>query len=168
MGDIFSYACSYCGKQHVGLPALIYNAPVYWEAAEADGNMLSTDLCMVEAEHFFIRCLLLLPVQGTSHELGFGIWVSQSKSNFDRYASTLGASPEQVTAGDLAHRLPGYPDTLNMRIRAHWQPDGGCPLAEVVQCDHPLYDHWSNGISQEQAVSFAERAIHPDAHHAVS
>lgn len=164
-GSAFSYTCSCCGQRHEGLPALAYAAPAYWSDAQAttdpEGNRLDSDLCIVGGEHHFIRCVLRVPIQGTDATLEWGVWLSQSKANFDLYAETFGNTPEREAFGYLAHRLPSYPDTLNMRALAHWQSGGQRPWVELEPCDHPLYRDWSEGITREQAIAFAEPVLHP-------
>lgn len=165
METSFSFICSCCGERHDGLPDIFYDRPWYWNATEAaadsERNRLGSDLCIVGGEHFFIRCVLFLPIKGTSRALGWGVWVSQSKANFDLYAETYDATPERATFGYLANRLATYPDTLNLNTQAHWQSNGKRPWVELAPCDHPLYRDWSEGITREQAVAFAERALHP-------
>lgn len=161
----FSYLCSCCRERHFGLPDLAYASPVYWnetDPSEPGKSQLSTDLCVIDGVHYFIRAVLCLPITGTEHRLGWSVWVSQSKANFDLYAETFGATPERVTFGYLANDLPSYPETLNMPTQLHWQTNGQRPWVEPEASDHPLYRDWVNGISRERAIEFAQLALHPD------
>ena len=162
----FNYVCPCCGERHVGLPDIGYSSPLIWNAAGAAarpaGNWLTKDFCVIDGEHYFIRCVLDIPIRDSDAMLGWGVWVSQSKSNFDLYAETFQATPERVTFGYLANQLPRYPDTLNMPTQVHWQSNGQRPLVEPEASDHPLYYDWSQGITRERAIEFAQLALHPD------
>jgi hypothetical protein len=113
----FSYVCACCGKLHIGLPALGFRAPLFWQEADAAadpaGNRLDSDLCVVNGEDYFIRCVLNMPIKNSDTVLGWGVWLSQSKANFDLYADAIsaGATPHRTTFGYLANRIPDYPDT---------------------------------------------------------
>lgn len=90
-----------------------------------------------------------------------GVWVSQSRANFELYGATFHDNPERVTFGWLANRLPSYPDTLSLPTNVHWQPDGDRPKVEILPGHHPLYVDQSRGITMERAIAFAELALHP-------
>lgn len=162
----FSFVCRCCGDAHDGLPDIGFTAPYFWDemdaAARPADNKLNSDFCVVGGEHYFIRCVLDVPVRGTDAVLGWGVWVSQSKSNYELYGEAFDATPGRVTFGYLANRLPNYPDTLNMPTQVHWQTDGNRPLVELDESDHPLYRDWVDGITRERAIDFAMLTLHPD------
>ena len=162
----FSYVCPCCGLMHVGLPALGFRAPLYWNdgVAQAEGERLDSDLCVIGGQDYFIRCVLNMPIQNSSAVLGWGVWLSQSRANFELYADQAAAEtiPHRITFGYLANRIPGYPDTLSLHANAHWQTDGLRPIVELKETDHPLYRNWAEGISREQAIHFAKRVLHPE------
>lgn len=143
-----------------------FRAPVFWNEAEATaspaGNFLNADLCVVGGADYFIRCVLEVPIQKTGARLGWGVWVSQSKSNFELYADRADACPERVTFGYLANRLPAYPDTVNMHTKVHWQQGGKRPIVELEAADHALYFDWADGIPSERAIEFVQKQLHPE------
>ena len=161
----FSFVCQCCGEQHIGLPALGFRAPLFWSEGEANaaGNCLDSDLCVINSQDYFIRCVLNMPIQNSEAVLGWGIWLSQSKANFDLYRDVGAAemTPHRITFGYLANRVPDYPDTLSMHANAHWQTDGKRPIVELMETDHPLYRDCTEGITRERAIQFAQRVLHP-------
>lgn len=163
---IFTFLCPCCGERHEGLPDLTYRAPRYWKdalaAQDPANNWLDSDLCVVEGRHFFIRCVLLVPIRGTEARLGWGVWVSQSEANFKDYAESFHDAPERATFGYFANRLPDYPDTRSLHTLAHWRRGRQRPLVEIEPSDHPLYRDWRDGITLERAVAFARPFLHPE------
>ncbi|HJP67844.1 MAG TPA: DUF2199 domain-containing protein, partial [Sphingomicrobium sp.] len=125
-------------------------------------NFLNGDLCVVGGQDYFVRCVLEVQIQDADSMLGWGVWVSQSKSNFELYADTFDATPERVTFGYFANRLPAYPDTVNMRTQVHWQTGRKRPIIELEPSDHPLYRDWIEGIPRERAIEFVQKELHPD------
>ena len=164
--DQFSFVCPCCGKRHTGLPDIAFASPVFWSEADAATrpaeNRLNSDFCIVDGEHFFIRCVFNLPIRDADAVLGWGVWATQSKSNYELYGDTFDATPERQTFGYLANQLPTYPDTLNMPTQVHWQEGGKRPLIEPEASDHPLYQDWAEGITRERAIEFALLALHPE------
>jgi hypothetical protein len=165
METAFGFKCSCCSDWHEGLPDLAYQAPYYWdnakEAQNPADNKLGSDFCVVDGKHFFIRCVLDVPIVGSDAVLGWGVWVSQSSENFRLYVDTYEATPERVTFGYLANWLSDYPDTLSMHTHVRWRSGGQRPWVELKPCDHALYKDWSKGITRERAIAFAEKALHP-------
>jgi hypothetical protein len=162
----FSFICPCCGDQHVGLPDIGYASPIFWSEADAAAkpaeNRLNSDFCVIDGEHFFIRCVLDVPIRDADAVLGWGVWVTQSKSNYELYGATFDETPERQTFGYLANRLPKYPDTVNIPTQVHWRGGGRRPLVEPEASDHPLYRDWSEGITRERAIQFALLALHPE------
>ncbi len=163
--DQFSFLCPCCGGQHIGLPDIAFASPIFWSEADAAANptdnKLNSDFCIVNGEHYFIRCVLDVPIKDANQVLGWGVWVTQSKSNFNLYGETFDATPERQTFGYLANRLPTYPDTLNMPLQVHWQTGGARPFAEPEPSEHPLSIDGAEGITRERAIEFALLALHP-------
>jgi hypothetical protein len=123
---------------------------------ERDERVRSTsDLCVIDEEHFFIRGILLIPVHGQSERFGLGIWVSQSKQSFDTYLESFDSNEIGPFFGWLSNKLPFYSEsTWALKTMAHFQGNGERPRIELDPCDHPLYRDIVNGISLEQAWRF--------------
>ena len=158
----FSFHCDSCGQTHVGSPSLGYSSPSYWEAsANANGSFLTEDVCQIEGRDFFIRGVLEIPIHDAPDPFSWGVWVTQSQANFERYLETIRDSPERMTFGYLANRLPGYPDTLNLHTDVHWKGDGQRPWIALQKADHPLYRDWAQGISWKRAMELFLPCLHP-------
>jgi len=159
---MFSFKCSTCGKLHEGSPSVGYSAPFHWmnEYESDPRSKLSDDLCTIEQRDYFIRCILEVPIHGVEEGFLWGVWVTQSQANFDRYVETFRETPDNRTFGYFANRLPNYPDTLSLETTVHWLPGGQRPIVEITPCDHPLYHDWSHGISWERAAELAAPFMH--------
>ena len=161
------YTCPCCGQEHEGLPDLAHSWPDCWDAAaaarEPHRNRLDSDTCVVDGEHFFIRCVLRAPIRGADAALGWGVRLSQSGANFRAYIESFGASLERETFGYFSNRLPSHPDTMGLRALARWRGDRQRPLVGLEPVEHPLARDWRDGIPQERAVEFAVPVLHREA-----
>lgn len=116
------FKCTKCRDWHDGLPDIGYDMPAYAneipEAERANRLFLTSDLCVVDNEHFFIRCVLAVPIRGTGAEFGWGAWSSLSQKNFLRYQEHYDEdmSGWEPMFGYLSNRLPHYPDTLSLEL----------------------------------------------------
>ncbi|WP_406231204.1 DUF2199 domain-containing protein [Nocardia sp. NBC_01009] len=162
------FLCSYCGKEHDGLP-FSYGAvaPAYWnEGLEGGaGSVLGDEQCVIGGEHFFIRARLILPIVDSESEFEWGVWVSLSESSFAR-ATELWTSPERVQEPPhfswLSTELPTYePTTLNLKTKVHSQPVGVRPMVELEPTDHPLAVEQRTGITLTRVQAIAELLLHP-------
>lgn len=129
--------------------------------------MLQQELCVIKAEHFFIRGRLVLPVldadPGT--EFDWGVWVSLSRDNFTR-AAKLWTSPareqEPPYLGWLSTDLPFYEEpTLSLKARVRTQAVGQRPLVELEPTGHPLAVEQRTGITLNRVQELAEAILHP-------
>lgn len=89
-----SWTCSKCEKLHTGLFDLTFSYPAPWRGDEVykpnsalrfDGDFLSEDFCVINGENYLIRCVLLLPIHGMDQPLGFGVWSTLSRDNFEKH-----------------------------------------------------------------------------------
>jgi hypothetical protein len=162
--NTISYRCSRCSEIHYGLPALAYSEPFYWDESFANDpqSELLSDTCVIENRDYFIRCVLEIPIIGHSEPLSWGVWLSQSQSNFSSYLDSDRAELPKSTFGYVANAMPDYPETLDLMANAVWQPNGLRPLIELEIVDHPLVSEWQNGITLDRAIAFAELCLHPE------
>ena len=155
------WTCSGCGGEHSGLFDLTCSAPDQWKTAEGDSatsestntdNKLSDDLCMIDGEHFFVRCVLDLPIVGVPEgRFGFGVWSTLSRKNFASYVQTFESDLQGHLGpwfGWLSNRLHGYPDTLNLKCQVHPRDGRVRPWIELEPTDHPL------AVEQRQGITF--------------
>src|SRR5215475_7361391 len=87
-----SRICPACGSAHAGVFDLACDKPDFWQGQKehrpnsevlGSDNILTEDFCILDAQHFFIRCVLLLPVIGAANQyFGYGVWSTLSEKNF--------------------------------------------------------------------------------------
>ena len=164
---------------HVGLPDIAFGEPdevFHMKAKEKSARVkINQDLCHVKArdgfpddtETFYIRAILRVPIQTTEFDIGFGVWVTQSKDSFLRYVETF----NQDQSGDgsfgwLAVNIPYYmktgPDKPIEYIECdvNWGPEGERPSVQLWESDHPWSLHQRYGMDFEVAVQLASRRAH--------
>ncbi|MGW0664324.1 DUF2199 domain-containing protein [Streptodolium elevatio] len=142
-------------------------APDVWDHAFADASdsMLSSDQCVIRAQHFFVKGLIEIPVVGSEDVFSWGVWVSLSHANFARALDlweTPGRESEQPYFGWLCTDLPVYsPGTTNLKTHVHTRAVGRRPFVELEATDHPLAVEQRTGITPERVREIAEAVLHP-------
>ena len=137
------FKCPTCEKWHEGFPDIGYDQPDYTkdipETERAKRVFLNSDLCVLDDQHFFIRCMLFLKIRGSNDDFAFGIWSSLSKANFLRYQANYDndMSEWEPMFGYLSNRLPLYPDTLALKLAVQTGPAGARPAVRLEPTDHP-------------------------------
>jgi hypothetical protein len=162
------FVCSCCGEKHDELP-MHYNspAPAYWsdEIAAHPQSELTSDQCVIQGEHLFVKGLIEIPVidGGT---FSWAVWVSLSPKNFARMHElweTPGREQEPPYFGWLSTDLYLYePSTLNLKTNVHTRPVGERPFVELEPTDHPLAVEQRNGIARSRVRWFAEQLLHQE------
>lgn len=156
MADIFT--CSTCGKQHGNEARDIgFSKPFYWnkelEKSNPDLNRLSSDTCVIEGKEFFIRGVVEIPIVETNETFRWGVWVSLSKENFNRYTEIYGTSVEfqkKSYFGWFSNQLSryGYPDTLQIKTAVYPQANNLRPKIVLdPENSHPLCREQREGIT---------------------
>jgi hypothetical protein len=144
------------------------DAPAVWDPSFAggDGCLLSSDQCVVRAEHYFVKGLIEIPVIGSDEVFSWGVWVSLSRDNFSRAADlwdTPGRESEKPYFGWLTTDLPLYsPTTLNLKAYVHTRPVGERPYVELEPTDHPLAVEQRTGITLDRVREIASAVLHLD------
>ncbi len=145
-------------------PSLWYELP---QEERARRGELTSDLCVIDEEHFFIRGRLLIPVRESAKAFCWLVWVSLSKSNFKRVYDLWETDLRELEPpyfGWLCSRLPGYSEsTLHLKTNVRTQPVGERPLIEMEPSDHPLAVDQREGISKERLQAVIESAMHESA-----
>ena len=165
VSDPMSFICATCGERHDGVPGLSFDSPVYYRRPSPDEpgvpGHLTADTCTM-GEDCFVRGCLEIPVHGGREPFVWGVWVSLSKVNFDRYVATLGRpSPaEGPYFGWLSNSVPGYPETLNLKTHVRFREDMLRPTIELEPTDHPLAVHQRDGISPDALRAIVEAGLH--------
>jgi len=161
------YQCQCCGERHEGLPfSYAVAAPVYWREEFADDpkSMLSDEQCIIQAEHFFVRARIVIPVLDADADFDWCVWVSLSRNNFARSLdlwTTVGRESEPAYFEWLSTDLPYEPTTVSLKTHVHTQPVGQRPLVELEHTNHPLAVEQHHGITVARVQQIAERMLHP-------
>ncbi len=139
-------------------------APAHWHRTEpyeengalrTDGDFLSEDFCVIEGKNFFVRGVLLIPIQGVDEPFGFGVWSTLSRKNFDIYVDGFDDSDYSdwgPWTSWFSTALADFGDTL---IKPAWvqpRPDRQRPLVWLHDDDHPLSAAQRNGIKAERVL----------------
>jgi hypothetical protein len=160
-----AWECTSCGLTHAGLFDLASDEPYFWEggidkrpnsAVLGAGNVLTEDFCIIDGQHYFVRCVLKLPLVGLSGKsFGFGVWATLSKTNFALYYENFDSGQRGTLGpwfGWFSNRLRGYPDTLNLKCRMHPQAARQRPYIELEPTDHPLAVEQRSGITFDRLL----------------
>ena len=162
----FSFTCTHCGKVHTGFPDLGFDAPYHYDTLSEEQRAriahLTSDTCVIDDEDCFVRGLLEIPVHGREQSLGLGVWVSLSQKSFMRYEELYDKTDrvEERFFGWLCNKVPGYPDTLQLKTNVHLRPYPMRPRIELHASDHPLAVDQRNGISPARVQEIFEANEH--------
>ncbi len=164
----FEFKCSCCDEIHKGVPNLGSNAPNYYfsipEEEIEKRVFLTSDTCVIDDEHFFVRGCLEIPLIGYNDILSFGAWVSSSKENFEKFEELYNIKDRENTEpmfGWFSSWVwPFYEDTENIKSRIHLRNDGIRPYIELEPTEHPLALAQAEGISSEQIIRMYEYYVH--------
>jgi hypothetical protein len=166
------WRCHTCGELHTGVPLdWGFDAPIYWkwlsDEQRSDGQ-LTDDVCVFndgDQDNFCVRGMLEIPLLDGDGVLGYGVWSTLSEANFERTLE-LWDDPERVNEppyfGWLANRLPGYPDTLSLKLDVVTRPVELRPALLLHGVDHPLALEQRSGITFDRVLEIAELNMHDD------
>ncbi len=163
-----SFICATCGETHEGMPGLSFAEPFHYRQLSPEERtssaFLNADICAIHDEDFFVRACLEVPVHGQDEPFIWGVWVSLSQPNFERYVGTIGKSSDEEGPyfGWLCNRLPGYPDTLLLKTQVRFRSGNLRPSIELEPTDHPLAVDQRNGISPEALRQIVEANMHAE------
>jgi hypothetical protein len=152
------FKCPTCNNWHEGWPDIGYDQPYYTKdivGADRDKRVyLTSDLCVLDNEFFFIRCLLSLKVRGADEVFAWGAWSSLSKENFLRYQASYDEdmSDWEPMFGYLSNQLPHYPDTLALKLSVQPGARGDRPSLQLEPTDHPLAVDQRAGLTLEKLL----------------
>lgn len=139
-------------------------APDFWEGPQSyehngairlDGNFLSEDFCVVDGEHFFVRCAFRLPVHGLTETFGFGIWSTLSRANFDIYLNAFDNGTYANMGpwtGWFSNRLELFEDTLNQGCWVQPRLGRQRPLVTLANEEHELARAQEDGITPDRLL----------------
>ncbi|AKV04580.1 hypothetical protein AKJ09_11243 [Labilithrix luteola] len=157
-----TFHCTACGEEHEGLPDVGMWAPDPYlsvpEDERAARTTLTQDRCTVRDEdglHYFVRGVIFIPIHGQDEPFGLGVWVSQSRANYERYERNEEMAP---TFGWLVNRIAHYAeDTFLLKTRVHFHEGTSRPTIELEPTAHPLAIDQRCGISLARAWQIVHR-----------
>ena len=166
--DDKGFICHTCGGHHAKLPMSFGTdapAPYYVVAPEERDSRceLTSDLCVIDGEHFFLRGCLEIPVVDETGPFVWGVWCSLSKESFKRVIEMWeveGRENDPPRFGWLCTSLPLYPETLHLKTHVHTRPLGERPFVELEQTDHPLAVEQRQGITMARVQEIASALLH--------
>jgi hypothetical protein len=124
---------------------------------------LTSDTCVIDDEHFFVRGCLEIPVHGSDDPFVWGVWVSLSEPNFFRFQELLDVelrSQHGPFFGWLCSPPRPYPDSLHLKTQVHLRDRGSRPSIVLEPTEHPLAIEQREGISSERVAEIYEVMIH--------
>ena len=147
------------------LPAATLSAPDIWfgatEEQRAEEFVLTSDTCVWRDEHCFVRAVLSIPLLDRAGTFDFGVWSTLSPENYDRYVELYDSSKRASLGrmfGWFANRLPGYPDTMNLKCMVEPHEAELRPTLELEPTEHPL------AVQQRSGITFADAVAYLHAH----
>ncbi|MBZ9648240.1 DUF2199 domain-containing protein [Sphingobium sp. 3R8] len=158
------WLCGSCDQEHRWPFDLAAHAPDPWPhvpeyepngALRMDGDFLSEDFCVLNGEHFFVRCILTIPVQGMCDDFGFGCWSTLSRQNFEKYIEgfdSIHPSQEELWSGWLCNRLADFDGNEAIGVWVQLRPGRKRPLLWVMDDDYPLAVAQEHGISADRMM----------------
>jgi hypothetical protein len=161
------WTCRCCGKQYDTLPmSYAPEVPDPWlaipEAERSERGELSSDTCVIDGEHFFVRGCLEIPVAGCQDRFTWGVWISVSKQSFDRIGELWDAEirdNEPPFFGWLCTDIAIYPQTLELKTRVHLRNNGIRPFIEIEPTDHPLAIEQREGMTLRRVEEIASTLL---------
>jgi hypothetical protein len=163
-----AFTCACCGREITALPDLAYDAPLHYtglpESERENRASLDSGFCVIDGEDRFSRAVCPLPIVDTDEHFAWGVWVSLSAENSQRYARSF-KDDDQSKLGNMfgwfCNRLPTYPETLNLQATVVPQDGNQRPLVWVneTHADHPLYIEQCTGITLDRLGEIYAREI---------
>ena len=154
----------------MGIPAWGWDYPLGYFIVPEDEReercFLTSDLCVVDDEAFYISGCLEIPVNGTDDVLSLRVWVSVPEDAFMLYQELLGVqirSSHGPYRGRLEAAIPTYPDTGDLMVSLQVRDSGIRPLVQLEPTDHPLYLEQSAGASDQRVIALYDYFMHPRA-----
>lgn len=140
------------------------DAPDYWPharefepngALRMEGDFLSEDFCVLDGSDFFVRCVFHIPVHGVEHSLGFGVWSTLSRKNFELYVERFDEDVGEDFGpwfGYFSNTLRGFTETVPEPCDVVPRPNRQRPALFLQSKDHELAVSQRDGISAERVL----------------
>lgn len=155
--------CSICGEEHPrSAMELIFKRPdpiVALSAEEREERCKeSDDICVIKREHYFIRGLLPLPVEGRERPYRIGVWVEVDEESYRRILE-LWMDENQASVppfkGKLSNNIPSLNETLGISVNLQLTGPTTRPDILVKDNTHQLYREQNKGMSSHRAYEYS-------------
>ena len=164
----YRFKCASCDEWHESIPGWGWNFPIHYhtipEAEREQRCFLTSDLCVVDNEAFYVCGCLELPVIGSTDIMSLRVWVSLSEDTFFAFQDLLGTSERSENGpyfGWLSVPIPTYPDTMNLKTMVHIRNDGIRPLIKLEPTDHPISMEQLHGVGPDRIQTLYYYFEHP-------
>lgn len=155
------YRCPDCRDIHDGLPDLCFALPdaiFDLETSERETRALvSSDMCVLDDNRFFIRCVLEVALSEHTDVFAYGLWAEIAARDFNRYAiyyNTDAPATVSTFAGHVANRLPLTGETLRLACSITLSNEEGMrPAICVADASHELHAEQENGVALSRALA---------------
>jgi len=165
---VFTFQCRTCSEFHEGIPSFGWDYPIQFlevpEPERCRRCLLTSDSCVIDGEHFFVRGCLEIPVVGEEQALSWGVWTSLSAKNFEHFEELYSEprrSHHEPFFGWLNSHIWLYPDTINLKTMVHLRDGMTRPFVELEPTDHPLAIEQRTGITLDRVSAIYEIMVHP-------
>jgi hypothetical protein len=167
-----SWTCSVCGEQHeeqlldirAGLPEPVFELS---EAEREERAEIWDDWCRfvdaTGAMHFYVRGVIHLPVERSSKEFCFGVWIDVSEGDFYHLTELWhdeGDSATRPFFGRLANELNLYPESIGLRVALQLRDERHLPAVILLDAEHRIVSDQRDGIDASRAQQLAETVLH--------
>ena len=153
--------CECCGKdigeivfdKSYKMPDDIWNlSPIEKE----ERAQIDSDLCRLD-NRYFIRGVAYLPVNGTDHCYGWGIWAEVPQEDFFDYVENYEEdnSTKPKFSGLVANVIPSYENTIGLELTVQLGSETQRPEFYFTDPMHLLTKEQAEGISIEKVHSFS-------------
>ena len=161
-----AFTCTVCGETHGGetrdirmsLPDPIFRIDEPERDRCAWVGEDSAVLRDGEAERFFVRALLELPIEKEEGYFGYGAWIEVSPADFETLRELwhdVDGWRSEPFPGTLANELLPYAFTEGLPVHIRLRDVKLLPLVELADVDHELVRAQGNGISAHRAHELA-------------
>jgi hypothetical protein len=161
------FKCKSCDQWHVGLPGWSYPFPMpYFDVPEPERRercYLTSEMCVVDDERFFVRGNLVVPIADGPDTLTIGVWVEISDDDFFEYQDLLEVKARRSHGpyqGQLSAAIPTYPITEGLSVAVHINDDGIRPNVVILDSTHDLGRDQKQGLALDriqQIYAYFER-----------
>jgi hypothetical protein len=158
----FKWTCGCCGQHFDTLPLDVGATypDSYFAVPEAERPIRVRHIksfCTIDANSYFVRGCIEVPIIGHDDTFAWGVWVWVSDKSWNAIRDAWDEPARAKGApyfGWLNTALKLYPDTINLKTKVHLRSDLA-PYIELEPTDHPLAREQREGITIDRVLEIA-------------